>query len=602
MGRFLLTRLGLAAITLFLLSVLVFVGANLLPGDVARRKLGNTASQASVDQLNHQLGTDKPILVQYWNWISGLLHGDLGTSLSYRLPVSELIGPALLHSLKLAALAFVMVVPLAIVGGVIAALKRDRLTDRVITVGGLSLAVVPEFVTGIMLILVFGLWLDLFPVSANAPDGSNILTQLKYLFLPALTLVIVLFGYISTDHPRRHDRGARRRLHTNRDAQGSAAAHGHPPPRPAQLAPADDRRHRDSDRLSDRRTRRHRDTLQLSGDGPAHLHRGQRQGLSRSSQAASSSSASSFSSRPCLPTSPTRCSTRVSATPPPNDDARRPSRADRDPDSPGRDQGGASRTPPPARSIADVPARLLPRRHLGRLRDLRQSDRAARPCGARHPQQVRGTLGCTPLRNRQARPGRPLARHRRRTLGTRGRATRDHSRNGAGYDDRPRDRVLPGLRGRGHHARRRRHPRHPSDHHRAARDHGRGTLAEDAHPRDRLRLHADHRQDGARSRPRRGAARVRAGRAPPQRARPVRDVRRDPAQRDGADHRRVHRPARLCHLHRRNARVPRLRRRPHYSRLGPGHLGPLPEHQRAATGGRCSSPRSPSRRSSSAST
>ena len=103
MGRFLLTRLGLAAITLFLLSVLVFVGANLLPGNVARRKLGNPPDQASVDQLNHQLGTDKPIL-------SPVLELDLrppprrpGTSLSYRLPVSELIGPALLHSLKLAA-------------------------------------------------------------------------------------------------------------------------------------------------------------------------------------------------------------------------------------------------------------------------------------------------------------------------------------------------------------------------------------------------------------------------------------------------------------------------------------------------------------------
>ncbi len=197
MARFLLTRLGLAAITLFLLSVLVFVGANLLPGDVARRKLGNLASQSAVDQLNHQLGTDKPILVQYWNWITGLLHGDLGTSLSYSLPVNQLVGPALAHSLKLAAFAFVMVVPLAIVGGVIAALKRDRLTDRIITVGGLSLAVVPEFVTGIILILVFGLWLGLFPVSANAPDGSSVLTQLKYLFLPSLTLVIVLFGYIS---------------------------------------------------------------------------------------------------------------------------------------------------------------------------------------------------------------------------------------------------------------------------------------------------------------------------------------------------------------------------------------------------------------------
>ena len=197
MRRFLLTRLGLAAITLFLLSVLVFVGANLLPGNVARRKLGNLADQSAVDQLNHQLGTDKPILVQYWYWISGLVHGDFGTSLSYRLPVTDLIGPALTHSLKLAAFAFVMVVPLAIFGGVIAALKRDRIADRIITVGGLSLAVVPEFVTGIMLILVFGLWLDLFPVSANAPDGSSILTQLKYLFLPALTLVVVLFGYIS---------------------------------------------------------------------------------------------------------------------------------------------------------------------------------------------------------------------------------------------------------------------------------------------------------------------------------------------------------------------------------------------------------------------
>ena len=197
MARLHLTQLGLAAHPLFLLSVFVFVGANLLPGNVARRKLGNLADQSAVDQLNHQLGTDKPILVQYWNWISGLLHGDLGTSLSYNLPVSELIGPALTHSLKLAAFAFVMVVPLAILGGVFAALKRDRLADRIITVGGLSLAVVPEFVTGIMLILVFGLWLDLFPVSANAPDGSSFLTELKYLFLPALTLVIVLFGYIA---------------------------------------------------------------------------------------------------------------------------------------------------------------------------------------------------------------------------------------------------------------------------------------------------------------------------------------------------------------------------------------------------------------------
>jgi len=197
MARFLLKRLGLALITLFLLSVLVFIGAQLLPGNVARRILGPFADQAAVDNLNHQLGTDRPILTQYWSWFTGLLHGDLGNSLAYRAPVSQLLGDALVHSLKLAAVAFVIVVPLAVIGGVVAALRRDTAIDRVITLGGLSLTVVPEFVTGIVLILVFGLWLGLLPVSANAPPGSDALTQLKYLLLPAFTLVLLLFGYIA---------------------------------------------------------------------------------------------------------------------------------------------------------------------------------------------------------------------------------------------------------------------------------------------------------------------------------------------------------------------------------------------------------------------
>jgi len=197
MARFLLKRLGLATITLFLLTIIVFFGAQVLPGNVARRILGGFADQRAVDNLNHQLGTDKPLLTQYWHWISHFFRGDLGLSLSYHVPVSSLIGNALEHSLKLAAFAFVMVVPLAIFGGVVAALKRDSIVDRVITLAGLSLTVVPEFVTGILLILVFGLWVKIFPVSANAPPGSDVLIQLKYLFLPALTLVILLFGYVA---------------------------------------------------------------------------------------------------------------------------------------------------------------------------------------------------------------------------------------------------------------------------------------------------------------------------------------------------------------------------------------------------------------------
>src|SRR5919106_1465538 len=197
MARFLLKRLGLAAITLWLLSVIVFFGTQVLPGNVGRRILGAFADQAAVDALNERLGTDRPVLTQYWDWVTSLLQGDMGTSLSQNVPVTELLGNALTNSLKLAAFAFVLVVPLAILGGVVAALRRDTTTDRTITIGGLSLTVVPEFGTGFMLILVFGLWIDVLPVSAAAPAGSGFFTQLEYLLLPALTLVVVLFGYIA---------------------------------------------------------------------------------------------------------------------------------------------------------------------------------------------------------------------------------------------------------------------------------------------------------------------------------------------------------------------------------------------------------------------
>jgi peptide/nickel transport system permease protein len=197
MARFLLKRFGLALITLWLLTIIVFVGAQVLPGNVGRRILGAFADQAAVENLNRDLGTDRPLWTQYWDWISSFVQGDLGRSFSQGTAVTELISNALVHSLKLALLAFILVVPLSIVGGVIAALNRDRFTDRLITIGGLSLAVVPEFVTGIMLVLVFALWFDVLPVSANAPDGSSFLTEIRYLLLPAFTLVLVLFGYIA---------------------------------------------------------------------------------------------------------------------------------------------------------------------------------------------------------------------------------------------------------------------------------------------------------------------------------------------------------------------------------------------------------------------
>src|SRR3954468_9096557 len=124
MARFIAKRLGLGLITLFLLSLLVFFMANVLPGNVARRGLGPFASQEAVDQLNHTLGTDQPIVTQYIDQMKGYLSGDMGRSVSTRQPISDVLWPALAHSAKLALLAFIIVVPLSIFGGVIAALKE----------------------------------------------------------------------------------------------------------------------------------------------------------------------------------------------------------------------------------------------------------------------------------------------------------------------------------------------------------------------------------------------------------------------------------------------------------------------------------------------
>ena len=197
MKTFLLKRLGLAIVTLVLLSIIAFAAAQLLPGNVGRNVLGGLATPRSVEIFNHEHGVYGPVYAQYGRWIGHLVRGNLGTSLEYSVPVSNLIGPALTNSLKLALLAFILCIPLSIVGGVIAALRQGRPTDRVITVTGLSLTAVPEFVSAIVLIVVFGVALKWLPVTAQAPQGAGFFVQVKYLLLPALALTMVLFGYIA---------------------------------------------------------------------------------------------------------------------------------------------------------------------------------------------------------------------------------------------------------------------------------------------------------------------------------------------------------------------------------------------------------------------
>jgi peptide/nickel transport system permease protein len=190
---FILKRIGLALITLWLLSVIVFLLGQVLPGDPGRAILGPLAAKNAVATLDHQLGVDKPLVSQYWNWITNFP----GTSYSYGTAIGPILTAALGRSLKLAVLAFVIVVPLGIFAGIVAALNVGRPLDKIISVGGGSSTVIPEFVSGIILLVVVGVALKWLPTTATAPPGSSVLTQIKYLIMPAIPLVIILFGYIA---------------------------------------------------------------------------------------------------------------------------------------------------------------------------------------------------------------------------------------------------------------------------------------------------------------------------------------------------------------------------------------------------------------------
>ena len=197
MGKFVLKRIGLALVTLFIVTTAIFFMTHILPGNAAERILGPFAERENVVALEKKLGLDKPVYVQYAKWLGEALSGDLGESVQFRSPVSDLLLPALGYSFRLAAMAFLIVVPLSILGGVIAAINRGKTVDRVITVGGLSAAVIPEFVWAVLLVFVLGVKLKWLPVTAFPGENASFFDVIQHLLMPSMALVLVLFGYIS---------------------------------------------------------------------------------------------------------------------------------------------------------------------------------------------------------------------------------------------------------------------------------------------------------------------------------------------------------------------------------------------------------------------
>jgi peptide/nickel transport system permease protein len=197
MARFLFRRFALMVPTLWLVSLLVFALAEIVPGDVARTILGPYATPAQAAALRHQLGADRPLALRYADWLGHVVTGRWGDSLVLHTPVLPLVVTRLGNSLQLALVALLFIVPVSLALGVAAGLHQDRPIDHAIGVTGLSLTAIPEFVSGVIVLVLFGVRLHWFPIIAEPPPGAGPVERLRHLVLPSIPLMLVLFGYIS---------------------------------------------------------------------------------------------------------------------------------------------------------------------------------------------------------------------------------------------------------------------------------------------------------------------------------------------------------------------------------------------------------------------
>lgn len=188
-------RLVLMVLTLFVISIAIFAVTELLPGDVAWSILGQSATPEDLATLRAKLGLDQPAPVRYLEWIGGVAHGDLGTSLRMGVPVGPLLLERLGRSLLLALLALGVGVPLAIGLGVVAGIWRNRLPDMLISLGTLIAVSLPEFVTGVVLILLFATGLHWLPPSSFLLPTAGVTDTLRALILPAMTLMLVMLAH-----------------------------------------------------------------------------------------------------------------------------------------------------------------------------------------------------------------------------------------------------------------------------------------------------------------------------------------------------------------------------------------------------------------------
>jgi peptide/nickel transport system permease protein len=185
-------RIGLACLSLVALSALVFAITGVLPGDAAQEQLGQEATPEALAALRAQMGLDVPAHQRYLKWLGGLLTGDLGTSTTTQLPVSELIAGRLPNSLLLAAVTALFSVPIALTLGISAAVWRGSWFDRAASTGAVTVVSVPEFLVATLMVLVFAVQLGWLPALSYLNSIDSLGQLLRAFAMPVLTLTCVI--------------------------------------------------------------------------------------------------------------------------------------------------------------------------------------------------------------------------------------------------------------------------------------------------------------------------------------------------------------------------------------------------------------------------
>lgn len=198
MAGYLLHRLAGTLGVLFAMSVLIFAIVHILPGNVAYAILGEFATPDAIKVLEAKLGLNDPLPLQYWHWLDGMLHGDLGLSVVMQRPAGPLILEALGRSAILAGFAFLLVASGGIALGVFAATYQGRAFDRVATLAQLVFIAIPEFFWGILAVLLFASWMHLLPATGyDALGQTGFLHWASHLVLPVLVLSFGLLAHVS---------------------------------------------------------------------------------------------------------------------------------------------------------------------------------------------------------------------------------------------------------------------------------------------------------------------------------------------------------------------------------------------------------------------